>query len=151
MIGANLSINPRARFDYEIIETFEAGLVLLGHEVKSVRQGQMSLKGAYAAIRGNEVWLLSGRIAPYAKAGPLPGYEPTRSRKLLLKKEEVKKLIGRLQTERLTLIPLRVYAKGRHLKIELGLGKGKKKYEKKEAIKKQAVEREMAQAMRRKV
>lgn len=146
---ARLAANPRARFDYEITGTLEAGMVLLGHEVKSARSGHLSLKGSYAVIRGGECWLLGAHISPYPKAGPLPGYDPTRSRKLLLSKTELKKLIGRMTAERLTLIPLSVYSRGRHLKIELGLARGKRKYEKRAAIKKREQEREMRQAMKR--
>jgi len=146
-----LANNPRAKFDYDILQTWEAGLVLTGQEVKSIRGGHCSLKGAYATLRNNELWLLSAHIAPYPKAGPLPNYDPTRSRKLLLRQDELKKLIGRLRTERLTLVPLQVYTKGRRLKIEIGLGRGKRKYEKKESIKKMAVKREIAKALRQKV
>ncbi|MDP3245221.1 MAG: SsrA-binding protein SmpB [bacterium] len=145
-----LANNPKAKFDYEILETFEAGLVLSGQEVKSARQGRFSLKGSYAAARQGEIWLLGSHLAPYSKAGAMHGYDPERSRKLLLKKSEIKKLIGRLQTERLTLIPLKVYTKGRRLKIALGLGRGKRQYEKKEIIKKTAINREIQQALRKK-
>ncbi|MEK7607086.1 MAG: SsrA-binding protein SmpB [Patescibacteria group bacterium] len=144
-----LATNPRARFDYDIIETLEVGVVLLGHEVKSARSGHLSLKGSYAAIRGGECWILGMHISPYSKAGPLPGYDPTRSRKLLLSKSELKRVIGQLTALRLTLVPLRVYSKGRHLKIELGLARGKKKHEKRETIKKREQEREMRQALKR--
>jgi SsrA-binding protein len=146
-----LATNPKAHSDYQILETYEAGIVLSGQEVKSIRQGHLSLKGAYATIRQGEAWLLGAYIAPYQKAGPLPYYDPTRSRKLLLKKEELKKIIGRLKTQHLTLVPLTVYTKGRYLKIELGLGRGKKKYEKKEIIKKRAIAREIERMMRRKI
>lgn len=145
-----LADNPKAKYDYEILETFEAGLVLSGQEVKAARQGHLSLKGAYAAIRQGEVWLLGSHLSPYSKAGPLPGYDPSRSRKLLLTKNEIKRLVGRLQTERLTLLPIKVYTKGRRLKISLGLGRGKRQYEKKETIKKMAIKREIQQALRRK-
>lgn len=150
MSAAILATNPKARFDYEILDKYEAGLVLLGHEVKSAKAGNISLRGAYAALRKGEAWLLGARIAPYAKAGRLPDYDPERPRKLLLRKKELKILVGRLQGERLTLVPLKVYTKGRRLKIEIGLGRGKRKYEKRETIKKKEIQREVARAMRRK-
>lgn len=146
-----LTQNSRAKYDYDILKKYEAGIVLTGQEVKSVRAGQVSLKGAYATLKDGEVWLLNAHISPYKKAGALQGYEPTRSRKLLLRHREIAELIGKVQAERLTLVPLSLYTRGRRIKIELGLGKGRKKYEKREVIKKRAIQKEIKQALRAKI
>lgn len=143
--------NPRAKFDYDILKSYEAGVVLTGPEVKAVRAGQVSLKGAYAAIHGDELWLLNAHISPYAKAGRLTDYEPTRSRKLLLHSRELKELIGKVQSQGLTLIPISVYTRGRRLKVELGVARGRKKYEKREVLKKRAADREIRERLRQKV
>lgn len=147
---STLAKNPRAKFDYQILETIEAGLVLKGHEVKAVRDGSISLKGAHASVVKGEVWLINAHIGAYKKAGDLKDYDPTRSRKLLIHKRELKKLIGTLQSQGLTLIPISVYTRGRRLKVELGLARGKKKYEKRETIKKRAVDREIRSTLRQK-
>lgn len=146
-----LATNSRAKFDYDILKTYEAGIVLTGQEVKSVRSGNVSLKGAYATIHDNELWLLNAHIGAYKKAGPLKDYEPTRSRKLLMHNREIKELIGKVQSQGLTLIPLSLYTRGRRLKVELGLGRGRKKYEKREVIKKRAVAREIRNTLKRRV
>lgn len=135
--------NPRARFDYEILDTLEAGLMLTGQEVKSARGGNISLKGAHASLVKGELWLLNAHIGLYKKAGDIKDYDPTRSRKLLTRKRETKKLIGALRNKGLTLVPISVYTKGRRLKVELGLARGKKKYEKREIIKKRDIDREI--------
>lgn len=144
-----IATNQRARYDYEILETFEAGLVLAGAEVKAVRGGQVSLKGAYAALHINpktkrpEVFLINAHISPYQKASQSAGYNPERSRKLLLNRAEINSLIGKLQTKGLTLLPLRVYTSRGKIKLELGLGRGKKKVDKREAIKQRELSREL--------
>lgn len=138
-----LATNPKAKFDYQILDTLEAGLVLTGQEVKSARGGNISLKGAHAGIVKGELWLINAHIGAYQKAGDLKDYDSTRSRKLLIKKRELAKLIGTLQSKGLTLIPVSVYTKGRRLKVELGLARGKKKYEKREVIKKRDIDREI--------
>lgn len=143
-----LVTNKRARFDYEILETYEAGVVLSGQEVKSVRGGNVSLAGAFVTIRENEAWLTNAHIGAYAKAGPLPGYDPTRSRKLLLQRHEIATLLGKRKQAGLTLLPLSLYTKRNHLKLEIGLARGKKKYEKRETIKKRDVDREIWQTFR---
>lgn len=145
-----LAVNPRAKFDYDILKTYEAGIVLTGQEVKSARGGNISFKGAYATLRGREVWLLNAHISAYKKAGKLKDYDPTRSRKLLLHIREINELIGKIQSQGLTLIPISLYTRGRRLKVELGLARGRKKYEKREVIKKRAVAREIRGALRRK-
>lgn len=143
--------NPRARFDYDILKTYEAGIVLTGQEVKAVRGGNVSLKGAYATLHGEELWLLNAHIGAYKKAGPLKDYEPTRSRKLLLHNREIKELIGKVQSQGLTLVPLSLYTRGRRLKVELGVARGRKKYEKREVIKKRAADREIRERLRQKI
>ena len=109
-------------------------MALLGCEVKSVRNGQISLKESFARMRNGEAWLMNAHIAPYPHGTPA-GYQPTRDRKLLLRKQELKSLIGKLQEQGLSLIPLNVHLKHNHIKIELGVGKGLKKYDKRAAIK----------------
>lgn len=145
---STLATNFRAKFDYDILKTFEAGLVLTGQEVKSARGGNVSLKGAYATLKGEEVWLLNAHIGAYKKAGALKDYEPTASRKLLLHTREIQELVGAVRTQGLTLIPLSLYTRGRRLKVELGLARGRKKYEKKEVIKKRAIQREIRSVLR---
>lgn len=144
-----IAVNKQALHDYAILETIEAGIVLTGQEVKSVRGGHISLKGAYAAITGGELWLVNAHISPYAFAGTLAGYDPTRSRKLLISKKERDRLVGKLQAAGLTLVPLKVYTRSSRLKIELGLGRGKQKFEKRELIKKRSIEKEIRQRLKR--
>lgn len=138
-----LAVNKRANFDYQILETFEAGLVLSGQEVKSAKNGRVNLKGSYVTLTGNEPFVLNMHIAKYDKAGALPSYDPYRTRKLLLKKKEINYLIGKKQEQGLTLVPLKLYTKRNKVKISFGLGKGKKKYDKREDIKKRELKREM--------
>lgn len=138
-----LATNKRAAFDYEILATWEAGLMLTGGEVKAVREGQISLKGAYVTLNQSELWLINAHISPYKKAGPNSSYDPTRRRKLLLKKFEIKRLVGQKQQSGLTIIPLKVYTKNHRIKLEIGLGRGRKKFDKRELIKKRDMAREM--------
>lgn len=133
--------NKRAFFDYKILEKLEAGIVLTGQEVKSVKTGHVNLSGAYVTMRDGEAWLLNAHIPPYKKAGPLLGYDPTRSRKLLLKKSELNRLIGVAQTKGLTLIPLTVYTARNHVKIEVGICRGRKKTDKRDLIKKRETDK----------
>ena len=146
----SLAHNKRARFDYELLQKYEAGLVLLGHEVKSVKTGHVSLKGAFVTIRGGEFYLTNAMIPLYKHAGNITDYDPTRSRKLLLNKAEMKSLIGKKQTEGLTLVPLRVYTKGRHVKLSFALAKGKKKHDKRQAIAERESRRKVSRALRTK-
>jgi len=143
-----LAANKRALFDYQILDKFEAGIVLFGHEVKSVRANRMSLLGAYVTISRGAAWLINAHIPPFPKAGPLPDYDPNRSRKLLLHKRELDRLAGKMEQKGLTLVPISVYTKGSQIKIEFGIGRGKKQYEKRESIKKRDVEREMRRSMK---
>lgn len=138
-----LAYNKRAKFDYEILETFEAGLALTGQEVKSARDGKMSLIGSYVTMHGGEAFLLNAQIAKYRFAGKLEGYDPKRSRKLLLRKQELSRILGKLEQKGLTLVPVSVYTKGSKVKLEFGVGRGKKQYEKKEKIKSRDIERDV--------
>lgn len=146
---ADLTYNKLAKRDYELKDTFEAGLVLSGQEVKSVKAGQMKLQGSYVTIAKGEVWLIGALIPKWKPAGKLADYDPGQSRKLLLHKREVKHLIGKSREKGLTLVPIRVYTRHGKLKLEFGIGRGKKEYEKRELIKKRDVEREMRERMKR--
>lgn len=138
--------NRQARYDYEILEKFEAGIDLLGPEVKSVREGKMSLNEAFVHIRDGQAHLINAHIHPYQNS--IQSISPTRSRKLLLHKRELISLASRAATSGLTLIPLSVYNKGNIIKIEIGLGKGKKKWDKRQQLKRRAQQREIEQALR---
>ncbi len=143
-----LASNDKARYDYELLEKLEAGLVLSGQEVKSAKTGHMKLKGAHVAFTRGEAMLLGAHIARYPKAGPLPDYDPERSRKLLLHKKELDRLRGKREEEGLTIIPIRAYMKGGRIKIELAVARGKKQYEKRETIKKRDLDREARSRMK---
>jgi len=140
--------NKRAYFDYEFLESFEAGMVLMGQEVKSIKSGKMSLAGSYVVLKGGEVYLMNANIAPYQPQNAPQDYVPTRSRKLLLKKKEIKYLFGKSQEKGLTLIPLRVYSNKGKLKLEFAVSRGRKKADKKELIKKREAEKEMRRALK---
>jgi SsrA-binding protein len=140
--------NRKARHDYEILERFEAGIVLTGSEVKSLRQGRASLAEAYARIRGGEAWLENMHIPPYEQ-GEKRGYDPLRDRKLLLHRREIDRLIGKQKEQSLALVPMRVYFSHGLAKVELGLGRGKREYEKRQATLKRQAEREMERATSR--
>ena len=143
-----ISANRRAYFDYEILETYEAGVALLGHEVKSIKTGHINLAGSYAVIRNNEAWLLNATVSPYQGKNTSPDYDPTRSRQLLLHKSEIKELIGATAKKGLTIVPLRVYTKRNRVKILIGLARHKKKGDKREVIKKRETEREIRRTLK---
>jgi len=134
--------NRKARYDYEIEDTYEAGIVLMGTEIKSVRDGRAQLKDSYAIVKNGEVFLLNMHISPYEK-GNIFNHEETRTRKLLLNKKEIFKIRDKIEVEGYTLIPIKVYFKGNKAKILLGVAKGKKNYDKRETIKKRDIEREL--------
>jgi len=142
--------NRKARHQYHILETIEAGIVLQGTEVKSLRQGKVNLGDAYAKIKDGEVWLVEMHISPYEQ-GNVFNHEPRRPRKLLLHKREIKRLLGKVQERGLTLIPLRIYFKRGKAKVELALAKGKRLYDRREDIKRRDEEREISRSLRRKV
>lgn len=135
-------INRKAKFDYEIEDEYEAGIVLKGTEIKSIRNGKANIKDSYAIIRNNELYLLNSNISLYEEGNRF-NHEETRTRKLLMHKREILKLKDKIEKEGYTLIPLRMYFKGSRLKVLIGLAKGKKNYDKREAIKKRDTEREM--------
>lgn len=139
--------NRKANFDYEIIETFEVGIVLTGTEIKSIRLGKANLKDSYAIIKNSEIYLLNMHISKYDQ-GNIFNHEETRTRKLLMHKKEILKLRDKLDLEGFTLIPLKLYFKGSKAKILLGLSKGKKNYDKREAIKKKDIERQLARDLK---
>lgn len=143
--------NKYATFDYEILDKYAAGIVLSGQEVKSVKNGQMNLKGSYVAFKHEpkpELFLINAHISPYKMAGQLTNYDPTHSRKLLLHKNEIKSLLGKLQQKGLTLVPLKVYTTRNLVKLEIGLGRGKKQFEKKEHKKNQDVDKEIRRTLK---
>jgi SsrA-binding protein len=140
--------NPRARHEYHIVETWEAGLVLTGTEVKSLRAGRASLIGAFARVRGGEVWLEALHIPPY-DAGNRNNHDPLRTRKLLLHRREIRRLVGAVEQKGFALVPLELYFKGVHAKVTIALGRGKKAYDRREDLKRRDAEREMARAVRR--
>ncbi len=141
-----ICVNRRARFDYTISETIEAGLVLQGTEVKSLRDGRADLKDAYADIQENEVFLLHAHIDQYEQANRF-NHDPVRPRKLLLHKHEIRRLIGKTQEKGLTLIPTRMYFTHGKAKVEIGLAKGKKQYDKREDVKRRSAERDIQRAL----
>ena len=144
-----IAANRRARHDYDIQESFEAGLALVGSEVKSLRAGRADLKDAYGLIDRGEAWLVGLHISPYqfAREG---GHDPERTRKLLMHRGEIERVRGKLDQKGLALIPLRLYFKEGKAKVEMALGKGQARYDKREALKRRQAEREMQRAMRHK-
>ena len=139
-----LAENRRGRFDYDIQESLEAGIELLGHEVKSVKAGRMQIAGSYVIIRGGEAWLVNCTIPPYQASNTPVDYEPSRTRRVLLRKEEIRRLEGALEQKSFSLLPLKAYVKKNLVKLELGLGRARKKGDKREVIKKRDVARDIA-------
>jgi len=135
--------NKKAHFDYEIIEKYEAGLVLQGHEVKSIKTGHINLTGSYVIMRQNEPYLIGAKIPPYQPKNAPVDYNPEQTRKLLLNKKEINYLIGKVNERGFSLIPLKIYEQNGRIKLEFGLARGKKKYDKKEKIKRRDVERDI--------
>ncbi len=144
-----VSQNKKAYADYFIDETIEAGIVLTGTEVKSLRQGKANLKDSYVIIKDNEAWLLNCHISPYSH-GNIFNHDPLRTRKLLLHRKEIERLRGKIQQQGYTLIPLKLYFKGPYIKVEIGLARGRKKYEKRDIIKKKEAQREIERALKNK-
>jgi len=141
-----LAENRKAFFDYAILESYQAGIVLKGGEVKSIRLGHANLKDSFARVEKGELWLYNMHIAPYEQGGRY-NLEPTRQRKLLMNRNEMNKLIGKVQEKGLTLIPLKIYLMGNWVKVDLALAKSKKMFEKRETIKKKETQREIARAL----
>lgn len=146
--GKVICRNRKARHEYEVLETYEAGLVLTGTEIKALRAGRGHLKDAYGRIEGGEVWLYRMHIGPYAPAGR-DQHDPERPRKLLLQKGEIHKLAGRVEERGLTLIPLDVHLVRGYAKVTLGLARGRKVHDRREALRRRVAEREVARALRR--
>ena len=142
------AVNKKARHDYEILNSIEAGLMLSGNEVKAIRSGLMKLTGAYVTFHKNEAFLTGAHIGKYKQASNLEGYDPMQSRKLLLKRRQIDDLHGKLAEKGLTIVPLSVYTKGRHIKVEVGLGKGKKLHDKRRTLKKRDLDRQAQRLMK---
>lgn len=142
-----LSTNRKAYHDYHIEETYEAGIALTGTEIKSVRAGSINLRDSYAQVKNGELWLMNVHIAPYEPASR-QNVDPYRDRKLLMHRREIMRLFGRVQEKGFTLVPLKVYLKKNRAKVEIGLARGKKQYDKREAISKRDAAREIARAVK---
>jgi SsrA-binding protein len=142
-----IATNRKAKHDYFLLESFEAGLVLQGSEIKSIRAGRISIKEAYVRTDGNEAWLVDCHIAPYDPASR-QNHEPRRERKLLLHRKEIDKLWDEVRQKGVTIVPLRVYLKNGRAKLEIALAKGKRKYDKRQAVAKRDAEREIERALR---
>jgi SsrA-binding protein len=143
-----VATNRKARHDYHIDDTFEAGIALTGTEIKSIRAGRVSLRDSYATIKEGELWLLNTHIAPYQQ-GTYANHEPRRPRKLLMHRREINRITGKLQEKGFTLVPLRLYLKNNLAKVELGLARGKKQYDKRAALRQRETRREIDRAVAR--
>ncbi|MBW4579243.1 MAG: SsrA-binding protein SmpB [Tildeniella nuda ZEHNDER 1965/U140] len=143
-----VSDNRQARYLYEILETYEAGIELMGTEVKSIRAGKVNLRDGFALIRNGEILLLNVHVSPHQTASQTFNHEPTRTRKLLLHREEIRKLIGKVEQQGLTLVPLKMYMKRGWVKVDLALVRGKKLHDKREDIKKREDQRTMQRALK---
>ena len=142
------SENRKARFDYEILETYEAGLVLSGPEVKSIKNGRMNLAGSYVTFHDGELYLTGSTVAPYQPKNQPTDYDPSRSKKLLLRKKEIMSLAGKIKQKGLTLVPLKVYNKGRRIKLEIAVARGKKQYDKRSVISKRDAARKIERELK---
>lgn len=140
--------NRKARFNYEILETFEAGIELKGPEVKAIKSGRANITGAFATMKNGEIWLTNSDIPPYQPKNTPADYDSKRPRRLLMKKSEIKYLTGKIKSDRLTILPLKLYTKKTRIKVELGLGRGKRQYEKRETIRKKESEREIDRTLK---
>jgi SsrA-binding protein len=140
--------NDKAYFNYNILEKFEAGLVLLGTEVKAIKTGKVTIRGSYITIEDNEAYLTGANIPAYQPKNAPADYNPQRSRKLLLEKKEINTLVGKSKESGIALVPLKIFDKNAKIKLEFGIGKGKKKYDKRETIKKRDTQREIEKALK---
>lgn len=141
-----IASNRKATYDYHVIDTIEAGIQLTGNEVKSIKKGLITLSGSYAVIKNNEAFLINATISPYQPNNLSSIYNPSRTRKLLLKKQEIVNLNYRIKKEKLTLIPLKIYNKNGLIKIEIALARGKKKYDKRESLKQKEIKKKIEQS-----
>ena len=146
---ASYTENRKARFNYEILEKYEAGIELLGTEVKSVRNSQISLEGAFVIVRGGEAFLINANIPPFQPKNAPKDYDPLHNRKLLLTKAEIIELSGSEKNKSLTIVPISVYNKGRKIKVEIAIVKGKKKFDKRKALEKRETDRSIRRTMKR--
>ena len=137
----NVTVNRKARYEYEILQVYEAGIVLQGTEVKALREGKANLVDSYGLLKDNEIWLMGAHISEYTQ-GNINNHDPTRTRKLLMNRNEIRKLIGKVKEKGLTLVPLRIYFKKGRVKIEIALAKGKKVHDKRETIAKRDFNRD---------
>ena len=137
----NVTVNRKARYEYEILQVYEAGIVLQGTEVKALREGKANLVDSYGLLKDNEVWLIGAHISEYTQ-GNINNHDPTRTRKLLMNRSEIRKLIGKVKEKGLTLVPLRIYFKKGRVKVEIALAKGKKVHDKRETIAKRDFNRD---------
>ena len=144
-----ITLNRKVQHDYHILRTLEAGLSLLGTEIKSIRQGRVSIREAYVRPEGGEMWLVGAHVSHYAPAASM-NHDPTRRRRLLLHRRQIAELERAVQAEGVTLVPLRLYLKGGRAKLEIALGRGKRRYDKRAAIAKRDADRQMQRALRRK-
>lgn len=144
-----ISDNRKARFLYEILETYEAGIQLIGTEVKSIRAGKVNMQDGYVIIRNREAWLLNVHISPYQSSGDYFNHDPRRTRKLLLHRKEIDRLVGKVEQKGLTIVPLKMYLKRGMVKVSIGLAQGKKLHDKRETIKRRQDEREMQRVVKR--
>ncbi|MDI6883077.1 MAG: SsrA-binding protein SmpB [Patescibacteria group bacterium] len=143
-----LVINKKAQYNYQILEKYKAGIVLQGQEVKSIKAGRISLQGSFVVLKGSEVFLLGAKVPAWQPKNAPADYNPQRSRKLLLQKREIKQLIGKAHQKGLTMVPLKVYTERGKIKLEFAMVKGKRKFDKREKIKKREVEREIRRTMK---
>lgn len=143
-----LSDNRKARYLYEILETYEAGVELVGTEVKSIRAGKVNLQDGFALVRNGQVWLMNVHISPHHTTSQVFNHDPRRTRRLLLHRQEIRKLIGRVEQEGLTLVPLKIYLKGGWVKVDLALARGKKLHDKREDLKRKQDQRDMQRALK---
>jgi SsrA-binding protein len=148
--GKTFAVNRKARFQYDILDRVEAGLVLLGTEIKAIREGHANLSDAYARPEDGELWLVNAHIAQYS-AGGVDGHDPDRPRKLLLHKEQIQRLSSQVLEKRLTLVALRLYLKGHRAKVELGLARGRQQHDKRRALRDKERERDAREAVKREV
>ena len=140
--------NRKARFDFDILETVEAGLVLFGFEAKSIRTGKVKLEGSYVIIRGDEAFLVGATISPYQAPNTPKSYETDRPRKLLLSRKQIAELKRQSETDRLTIVPIKLYNNNRHIKLEIGVARGKKKHDKRNDLKDKTAKRDAQRAMK---
>ncbi len=143
-----MSVNRKAFHDYFIEEEYEAGVVLTGSEIKSIRAGRVNLRGAFVRVDNEEAWLLDAHISPYEQSGTHFNHEPTRPRKLLLHRREINRLMGRLDAKGLTLVPLDIHFKGRRAKVKLGLARGKKLFDKRDAVAERDASRQIERVLK---